>query len=1144
MKTKIVIFISALFIITWPLLLQSQSIITTAGTVSDCPVDIVVPITVDNCYGVGAISLVLEFNTGTLSFLNYENLHPALSSGFLIVNPSGGKVIISWASTSAANIGSGTLMDLRFTGVTGSSNLTWDTQTPGNCEYSDAGGNIFPATYTNGTATVYQVPEIQTQPVDKSALVGDNVTFSIGAIAQGLERLWYRSTDGGVNWYSTGVTSANLTVNNVSLDMDGYLYRCEISGTCDPVAVSDPAMLSVVQPLITSFDVQSVCPGEIHIPVLTSNFTDVAAFSLAFSYNTSVLSWSGYQAANPALGGNLVCNEINGKVYMTWSSTTPVTFGADTTLVEILFSGTAGSSNLNWDLTTPGNCEYIYLNAEEIISVFDNNSFTIYAIPQVTVQPIDKLIPENTNTSFSISATGSGLSYQWQYSSDDGSNWNELSGATNSTYNISNATLGMDGFLFRCVVSGNCTPDAISDPAELRVLPKITALAETVSDCPGTIIVSVDVTHFIDVATFSLALSFNESVLSFDNYQSLNGLLSSGEFVLNAAGGVVWMSWASLAPATLGDDQLLELVFTGTTGSTVLDWLNEAEGNCEFGNINGDIIFDNYINGNVTVYMPPVIVTNPTNKTIPAQSVTSFSCNASGTALNYHWQVSTDNGGSWNNLVNVSPYSGVTTATMQINPVSWPMDGNLYRCHVTGACPPEVYSTGALLDVIPEVIGTSVGNITNSCTGNISVPVFVSNCNNVGAISLALNYDPAKISFNGYSDPHSELSGGMLIVNSTGSKVIMSWASINAANIGSGILINFEFSALPGTSTTVSWDTQTPGNCEYSSPDGFIYVTSFTSGNISVAANALIVDAGSDETISPGGSVQLNGTVNGGTTPYQIAWSPSTWLSNPAILNPLADPPSTTTYTLMVTDDAGCVATDQMIVNVTTAGIDVDLKAFLEGPFEIGEMSTTLNNRGFIPSMQPYSGLPWNYGGTESVGVLPNANISDWVLVELRETSGSASSATGSTMIARQAGFILKNGEIVATDGNNLMHFDVFVSQNLYVVIWQRNHLAVMSSGPLPNTAGTYSWDFTTGLSKAYGTNAQANLGGGAYGLFAGDADANGIVELTDISGNWKNQAGNRGYRSADMDMDGEVNNQDKNETWITNHNEQSQVPE
>ena len=1149
MKTKFKIIISALFIITWPLLLQSQTIVTTAGSPSECPGEIVVPLTVTNCNGIGAISLVFQYDTGTLTYLNYENVHPDLSSGLLIVNQIGNKVIISWASTTAANIGSGTLMDIRFSGLTGSSSLMWDTQTPGNCEYSDSDGNILPSSYTNGTATVYQVPMIIDHPNDVNALVGDNISFSVNAIATGISRLWYRSADGGSNWISTGVTSTTLNVNNVTLAMSGYLYRCEISGTCSPVVVSDEAELTVIQPLITSFDVQDVCPGNITIPILTSNFTDVASLSLAFSYNTSTLTYSGYQNVNSLLPGNFVCNEVGGMIYMTWSGTTPITFGTDSTLVEIRFTGTAGSSNLTWDLTTPGNCEYTYLNAEEIVSVFQNNSFTTYQVPQINTQPVDKLIPENTGTSFSVSAIASGIHYQWQISTDDGGLWTDLSnggiysGATSATLSISNTSLAMSGYWYRCVVSGYCTPDAISNYAELTVLPRITAIAENVSDCPGAVIVPIDVTHFIGVAAFSLTLNYDQAILTFDNYQSLNGALSSGNFALNSADGKVYMTWFSTTPATIGDDLLLELVFTGITGSSALNWNNADEGACEFSDLDGNIIFDNYVNGNVTVYQPPIITGDPSNQTAPEGTSTSFSVSASGTGLGYKWQESNDNGSNWTNLTNTTPYSGANTATLQINPVDQTMDDYQYRCRVSGTCPPFAYSGSATLNVMPPVIITSAGDISNSCTGNITFPISVSNCNNVGAISLALNYDNTKLTYEGYQSPNSELSGGMLIVNATATQIILSWVSTSPADIGFGTLIEFNFKADAGISTALTWDTQTPGNCEYSDPDGNVFAMSFNNGGITISAGALIVDAGSDVVISAGGSTLLNGSAIGGTTPYNIIeWTPSNYLTDPNIFDPVANPPNTSTYALTVTDDAGCIGSDEMTVTVTTAGIDVNLNVFLEGPFGATEMQTLLNSNNYLPVDQPYIGPPWNYLGGEYVTSIPNSDIVDWVLVELRQTSGAASTATSGKRIARQTGFILKNGNIVSTDGSGMLHFDVNITQNLYVVIWHRNHLAIMSSGPLTDVGGTYSWNFTTGSGQAYGTNAQQNLGGGFYGMYAGDADANGTIETADKS-LWGSQVGSKGYYSGDFDMNGQVMNQDKNDFWLGNFNEQTKVP-
>ncbi len=68
----------------------------------------------------------------------------------------------------------------------------------------------------------------------------------------------------------------------------------------------------------------------------------------------------------------------------------------------------------------------------------------------------------------------------------------------------------------------------------------------------------------------------------------------------------------------------------------------------------------------------------------------------------------------------------------------------------------------------------------------------------------------------------------------------------------------------------------------------------------------------------------------------------------------------------------------------------LDLTVFLEGPFNTSsfEMNTTLNQGALIPLNQPYNTAPWNYNGTENVTIIP-PDIVDWVLLELRETSGA-----------------------------------------------------------------------------------------------------------------------------------------------------------
>lgn len=224
-----------------------------------------------------------------------------------------------------------------------------------------------------------------------------------------------------------------------------------------------------------------------------------------------------------------------------------------------------------------------------------------------------------------------------------------------------------------------------------------------------------------------------------------------------------------------------------------------------------------------------------------------------------------------------------------------------------------------------------------------------------------------------------------------------------------------------------------------------------------------------------------------------------------------------------------------------TGGLILDLKANLEGPFEAGDMNTALNPW-IIQNSQPYNVSPWSYGGSESFAAVPNSDVVDWVLVELRETAGSATTATPSARIGRQAGLLRKDGSIVGTDGISKLIIGVTVTQNLYVIVWHRNHLGIMSAVPVTESGGIYSYDFTTSAGKAY-QNGQTNLGGGEYGMYAGNYNGDNQINDTDKTG-WAVEAGLSGYYSGDFNMDSQIENNDKNEVWLQNNTQSGFVPE
>ncbi len=225
-----------------------------------------------------------------------------------------------------------------------------------------------------------------------------------------------------------------------------------------------------------------------------------------------------------------------------------------------------------------------------------------------------------------------------------------------------------------------------------------------------------------------------------------------------------------------------------------------------------------------------------------------------------------------------------------------------------------------------------------------------------------------------------------------------------------------------------------------------------------------------------------------------------------------------------------------------TAGITVSLKAFLEGAF-LDTAMTTLLAPGHIPYSQPFGSEPWNYDGDEEVSAIPDG-ITDWILVELRDAP-SAGQATPQTGIARKAGFIFKNGLIKNVDGTSGLFFDIYFDDSLYAVVWHRNHLAIMSGCALQKENDVYYLDLTESAMKIFGgEDAAREIIPGVWGMFCGDADADGVINNSDINQGWWLQAGKSGYYFGDFNLDGQVDNKDKNKCWFRNVGRQSLIPQ
>ena len=128
-------------------------------------------------------------------------------------------------------------------------------------------------------------------------------------------------------------------------------------------------------------------------------------------------------------------------------------------------------------------------------------------------------------------------------------------------------------------------------------------------------------------------------------------------------------------------------------------------------------------------------------------------------------------------------------------------------------------------------------------------------------------------------------------------------------------------------------------------------------------------------------------------------------------------------------------------------------------------------------------------------------------------------------------------------NGSSVLNFTVPIAQNLYVAVFHRNHLGILSSTAVTHVNGNYTYDFTTSSSKIFGGTLNCKqLSTNVWGMISGDANGNGNINNIDKNEFWLNQNSMTGYRKGDFNMNGTVDATDKNNYWLPNAGKGIQV--
>ncbi len=337
-----------------------------------------------------------------------------------------------------------------------------------------------------------------------------------------------------------------------------------------------------------------------------------------------------------------------------------------------------------------GQCNFTNSNAATL---------TVQTPPAITASPANSTVYSGSSASFTVAATGANLTYQWQLSIGGCGgaftniiNLAPYSGVNTATLTINPTTAAMNGYGYRCLVSGTCAPAATSGCATLTVNIPITITSQPANTtvCAGA------------NASFTVAAS---------------GTTPTYQWQESTNGGGTWNNITN--GGVYGGATTVSLTLTGVTAA-----MSGYQYRCV---VNGAPP-GGFVNSNaatLTVQTAPSITGQAAGVTLCVGSSNTFTITATGSNLTYQWQLSTDNGATFNNLSNGAPYSGVTTASLTVNPVTAAMNNYQFRCVVSGSCTPAATATAVVLTVIsPVSISTQPIATTAICsTGNTSFTV-------------------------------------------------------------------------------------------------------------------------------------------------------------------------------------------------------------------------------------------------------------------------------------------------------------------------------------------------------------------------------------------------------------------------------------
>ena len=265
--------------------------------------------------------------------------------------------------------------------------------------------------FTTTVSPNASAPKITTQPADLTIAIGEKAVMKVVATGVGLTYQWWSKDVGDTSW--TKITSdtgktASRTIKGTAA-MEGRKYKCIVYSS-NGTKVTSRALTITIKPKITTQ------PADISLKVGEKATMAVVATGVGLTYQWWVKDV-----------GDTSWTKITSDTGKTASRT---------------IKGTAAMEGRLYK------CIVYCSNGTKVTS----RALKITVLPNITKQPTAKDIKAKTSMTMSVTATGVGLKYQWQYKDAKTTSWTSISGSTSASKTIKPST-EMNGRQYRCRVT-------------------------------------------------------------------------------------------------------------------------------------------------------------------------------------------------------------------------------------------------------------------------------------------------------------------------------------------------------------------------------------------------------------------------------------------------------------------------------------------------------------------------------------------------------------------------------------------------------------------------------------------------------------------------------------------------------------------